>query len=445
MATATNTSALVGVRNPPQRYWPVLINMTDKRHQIYTERAVARAGSSDKAVALAGVPENNSQSVATEHPKREPTSVSLETANAERGAECEPWCDAKVETVGAAYACKTIPECRGCVLCGGKLVVDAPSDDSICLTDSVGVAMNATQRAAASAHGHATNLEVYVFWLIILCSGLVMAFLGELLVKPSLFFLGLFVLFFATMTALNALIQAGVSFEDTYCWLPPTIALVLGVIGGLVALWLLSTAIFLLGAVVGLGSSYLVLNLIPVDWAMVGVGPVFLAEGRLVPYWLVLLVVPLITGYVAKKKARQRATTPSSTCGEAHQRLPPPLPPLTGGPAHHGGDGSHGRTGRWPGGPGLVCYRGGRSAALGRGARRWLRRHLWRRRAMVRHPQAVSGKGKGLRVTTSRRVRLVYHVHGTWAPSSALRRRSASAAAAHIHARHRTPHGTFTV
>ena len=31
---------------------------------------------------------------------------------------CEPWCNGKANAMGVAYACKTIPECRSCGMCG---------------------------------------------------------------------------------------------------------------------------------------------------------------------------------------------------------------------------------------------------------------------------------------------------------------------------------------
>ena len=174
------------------------------------------------------------------------------------------------------------------------------SDESVCPTDHLAAAVNAA-RLNTREQAQALSAEVYIFWLVVLCGGVVIAFLGEMLLKPSLFFVGLFGGFFGMMVLLKLIMQQGVDFGDTYCWLPPAISLGAGVVAGLFALWLLSTAIFLLGAIVGLAGSYFLLNLIPLNWAVVGMGPVLL-EQRLMPYWLVLVVVPLITGYIAKKK-----------------------------------------------------------------------------------------------------------------------------------------------
>ena len=173
------------------------------------------------------------------------------------------------------------------------------SDEAVCPTDHLAAAINAPARMGLQAE--AAGAEVYIFWLVVLGGGVLVAFFGEQLLKPSLFFVGLFGGFFGAMVLMELMMQQGVNFKDTYCWLPPAISLGVGVIVGLFALWLLSTAIFLLGAIIGLVGSYFLLNLIPIDWAAVGTGPLLL-EQRLMPYWLVLLVVPFITGYIAKKK-----------------------------------------------------------------------------------------------------------------------------------------------
>merc|ERR1719316_542833 len=154
---------------------------------------------------------------------------------------------------------------------------DEPSDESasLCPTDHLAAAINAPTRLKAEAE-QAMSAEVYLFWLVVLGGGLVLAFVGETLLKPSLFVIGLFLGFFGMMVALEFMMQQGVDFADTYCWLPPTLALTGGVISGLFALWLLSTAIFLLGAIVGLAGSYFALNLVPVNWAHVGAGPMVL-------------------------------------------------------------------------------------------------------------------------------------------------------------------------
>ena len=179
---------------------------------------------------------------------------------------------------------------------------DTPSDEStsVCPTDHLAAAINAPTHFKDQAE-QAISAEVYLFWLVVLGGGVVIAFLGETLLKPSLFVVGLFCGFFGMMVVLELMMQQGVDFADTYCWLPPTLALAGGVVSGLFALWLLSTAIFLLGAIVGLAGSYFVLNLVPVNWGNVGMGPVVL-EQLFFPYWLVLLLAPLITGYIAKKK-----------------------------------------------------------------------------------------------------------------------------------------------
>merc|ERR1740130_2150163 len=179
---------------------------------------------------------------------------------------------------------------------------DTPSNEStsVCPTDHLAAAINAPTHFKDQAE-QAISASVYLFWLVVLGGGAVIAFLGETLLKPSLFVVGLFFGFFGMMVVLELMMQQGVDFADTYCWLPPTLALAGGVVSGLFALWLLSTAIFLLGAIIGLAGSYFVLNLVPVDWGTVGMGPMVL-EQLFFPYWLVLLLAPLITGYIAKKK-----------------------------------------------------------------------------------------------------------------------------------------------
>ena len=177
---------------------------------------------------------------------------------------------------------------------------DSDASTAVCPTDHLAAAINAPTHFKDQAE-QAISAEVYLFWLVVLGGGVVLAFLGETLLKPSLFVIGLFGGFFGMMVLLELMMQQGVDFGDTYCWLPPTLALAGGVVSGLVALWLLSTAIFFLGAIVGLAGSYFVLNLVPVNWGKVGAGPMVL-EQLLFPYWLVLLLVPLLTGYIAKKK-----------------------------------------------------------------------------------------------------------------------------------------------
>ena len=177
---------------------------------------------------------------------------------------------------------------------------DSDESTSVCPTDHLAAAINAPTHFKDQAE-QAISAEVYLFWLVVLGGGVVIAFLGETLLKPSLFVVGLFGGFFGMMVVLELMMQQGVDFADTYCWLPPTLALAGGIVSGLFALWLLSTAIFFLGAIVGLSGSYFVLNLAPVNWGKVGAGPLVL-EQLLFPYWLVLLLVPLITGSIAKKK-----------------------------------------------------------------------------------------------------------------------------------------------
>ena len=85
---------------------------------------------------------------------------------------------------------------------------DEPSDESasLCPTDHLAAAINAPTHLKAEAE-QALSAEVYLFWLVVLGGGLVLAFVGETLLKPSLFVIGLFFGFFGMMVALEFMMQ----------------------------------------------------------------------------------------------------------------------------------------------------------------------------------------------------------------------------------------------
>jgi len=85
---------------------------------------------------------------------------------------------------------------------------DEPSDESasLCPTDHLAAAINAPTRLKAEAE-QVMSAEVYLFWLVVLGGGLVLAFVGETLLKPSLFVIGLFLGFFGMMVALEFMMQ----------------------------------------------------------------------------------------------------------------------------------------------------------------------------------------------------------------------------------------------
>ena len=85
---------------------------------------------------------------------------------------------------------------------------DEPSDEStsLCPTDHLAAAINAPTRLKDEAE-QALSAEVYLFWLVVLGGGLVLAFVGETLLKPSLFVIGLFFGFFGMMVVLEFMMQ----------------------------------------------------------------------------------------------------------------------------------------------------------------------------------------------------------------------------------------------
>ena len=85
---------------------------------------------------------------------------------------------------------------------------DEPSDESasLCPTDHLAAAINAPTRLKDEAE-QAMSAEVYLFWLVVLGGGLVLAFVGETLLKPSLFVIGLFFGFFGMMVVLEFMMQ----------------------------------------------------------------------------------------------------------------------------------------------------------------------------------------------------------------------------------------------
>ena len=85
---------------------------------------------------------------------------------------------------------------------------DEPSDEStsVCPTDHLAAAINAPTRLKDQAE-QAMSAEVYLFWLVVLGGGLLLAFLGETLLKPSLFVIGLFFGFFGMMVVLEFMMQ----------------------------------------------------------------------------------------------------------------------------------------------------------------------------------------------------------------------------------------------
>merc|ERR1719272_2875338 len=72
---------------------------------------------------------------------------------------------------------------------------DSDASTAVCPTDHLAAAINAPTHFKDQAE-QAISAEVYLFWLVVLGGGVVLAFLGETLLKPSLFVIGLFGGFF---------------------------------------------------------------------------------------------------------------------------------------------------------------------------------------------------------------------------------------------------------